>query len=95
MKSHLTKRLSKYKVSKVIFECKLLNHKEVCKILHKRGYIEQEDHWRNAFVKVTLFPSFILVEHTISKEDSGVKCVYEKDYFLEFLRYFEYKFKRD
>lgn len=94
-KPFLYKRLSKYKVSKCILELKLKSEKEIIEILHKRGYIEEKlNQYRNGFVKVSLVGFYILIEHTISKEDFGVRCLYEEDVLLEYLRYFEYKMKR-
>lgn len=93
-KSFLSKKLSKYKVSKVVLEMPIISKKDVLKILQQRGYVEHDNYWLNAFIKVTVLDSFIQIEHTISKENNGVKCFYDKDILLEFLRYFEYKFKR-
>lgn len=94
MKSNLNKKLSKYKVSKCIFEYKILSEKEVIDILKERQYVEKDDFWENGFVRVYLLRDFIQITHSIIKNSNGVKCFYDNNTFKEFLRYFEYKMKR-
>jgi len=93
-KPHLYKRLSKYNVSKVILEYKELSEKQVEEILKQRQYSMKDDFWDNGFVQVRLLKNCIQISHSIIKNSEGVKCFYEKDLFVEFLRYFEYKMKR-
>lgn len=90
-KPALYKRMSKYKAKKAVIEFPIQSKKEIEGILKTRGYVEHSSWWIKGFVKVFILNSFLQIEHDCNG-NKGVKCFYDKDVFLEFLRYFEYKF---
>jgi hypothetical protein len=83
--------MSKYKATKCLVEFKYCSKKEIETILKNRQYVENNTYWSKGFVKVIILNDVLLIQHDIKKNDKGIKYFFEKEGFIEILKYFEYK----
>lgn len=91
-KPNLYKRLSKYKVSKLITDIPPSDRNIIIDLLKKRQYVQFIDDnvecFKKGFVIVRLFNSSIEIKHNTGN-DKGVNYPFDINAINEFLMYFE------
>lgn len=91
-KPYLYKRLSKYRVSKMITDIPLSDRDNIIALLKKRQYVqfieENIECFKKGFVIVRLFNSSIEIKHDVGN-NNGVNYPFDINAINEFLMYFE------